>query len=262
MLFRSAKEAGMSSKVLTEKLLAHGYDIKGPSSTVEDDIAEKIRTTVLKISKAEAAKKKVVPEEAPAVLRRTTVIRRRPTAVPEADVVAEVAVEAVESLPVVQEAAPAEVSVPAPTSDHVPESEVVMENPPETVSESVQPLAVTEVVDGAADTGAREAVAPVVVDFTEHNKELHKDSKPFSAKSFPIKHDKKRIAPDDRDPAARKGLARVVGSIEMPVPEKSTVDERPRKKPERPSERPAGAGGYKPQATTPKPAVEIGRAHV
>jgi translation initiation factor IF-2 len=258
-IYELAKEAGMSSKVLTEKLLAHGYDIKGPSSTVEDDIAEKIRTTVLKISKAEAAKKKVVPEEAPAVLRRTTVIRRRPTAVPEAEaeaeVVAEVAVEAVESLPVEQEAIPAEVSAPAPTPDHVPESEVVMENPPETVSESVQPSVVTEVVDGAVDTGAREAVAPVVVDFTEHNKELHKDSKPFSAKSFPIKHDKKRMAPDDRDPAARKGLARVVGSIEMPVPEKPAVDERPRKKPERPSERPAGAGGYKPQATTPKPAV-------
>jgi translation initiation factor IF-2 len=30
-IYELAKEAGMSSKMLTEKLLEHGYDIKGPS---------------------------------------------------------------------------------------------------------------------------------------------------------------------------------------------------------------------------------------
>jgi translation initiation factor IF-2 len=261
-IYELAKEAGMSSKVLTEKLLAHGYDIKGPSSTVEDDIAEKIRSTVLKIAKTEAAKKKVVPEEAPAVVRRTTVIRRRPV-VAEAEVVAEVAatevVEVAEAQPVAPETVPAEVFAPVSVPDHVQGSEAVMETSPAAApgagAESVAPAATTEVAAEAVDHGAREASTPVVVDFTEHNKELHKESKPFSAKSFPIKHDKKRMAPDDRDPAARKGLARVVGSIEIPVEEKPAVEERARKKPERPTERPAVAGGYKPQAGVPKPAV-------
>lgn len=261
-IYELAKEAGMSSKVLTEKLLAHGYDIKGPSSTIEDDIAEKIRSTILKISKAEAAKKKVVAEEAPAVVRRTTVIRRRPV-VAEAEVVAEVAatevVDVAEAQPVAPETITAEASAPVSAPDHVHGSETVMETSPSAVSEaaaeSVAPVTATEVAAEAVDHGTRETSAPVVVDFTEHNKELHKESKPFSAKSFPIKHDKKRMTPDDRDPAARKGLARVVGSIEIPVEEKPAVEERARKKPERPTERPAVAGGYKPQAGTPKPAV-------
>src|SRR5665647_333324 len=106
-IYELAKEAGLSSKVLIEKLHEHGYDIKGPSSSVEDDIAEKIRTTVLQSSKAELARKKIASEGEPAVVRRTTVIRRRPVPVPEVEEEAEA--------PVVQEAAPVEVVlVPAP----------------------------------------------------------------------------------------------------------------------------------------------------
>ena len=246
-IYELAKEAGMSSKMLTEKLLEHGYDIKGPSSTVEDDIAEKIRTTVLQIAKTEQARKKVVAEEAPAIVRRTTVIRRRPI-VPEA--------EAVEEVPVEQEVAPAVEEVPG--SAPVLEVEAVPIPVPGPVGEHVEHVAV-EVHEVAGDKDVQVSAAPVVVDFKEQNKELHKE-----AKSFPVRNEKKRMVPEGSEPAVRKGLARVVGSIEIPVEEKpsvgekSSVGEKPRKRNERPTERPerpATVGAYKPQTPVRKPAL-------
>jgi translation initiation factor IF-2 len=246
-IYELAKEAGMSSKMLTEKLLEHGYDIKGPSSTVEDDIAEKIRITVLQIAKTEQARKKVVTEEAPAVVRRTTVIRRRPV-VPEA--------EAVEEVPAVQEAAPVVEEVPA--SVLVLEVEAVPTPVSEPVEEQGEHVAV-EAHEIAADKDVHVSAAPVVVDFKEQNKELHKE-----ARVFPVRSEKKRMVPEGSEPAVRKGLARVVGSIEIPIEEKPSVVERPsvgekpRKRNERPaerSERPATVGAYKPQTPVRKPAL-------
>ena len=49
-IYELAKEAGMASKALADKLIALGYDIKGHSSTVDDDMALKIRTEVLQNS--------------------------------------------------------------------------------------------------------------------------------------------------------------------------------------------------------------------
>ncbi len=215
-IYELAKEAGMSSKMLTEKLLEHGYDIKGPSSTVEDDIAEKIRTTVLQSSKAERVKTNLATEEAPAVHRRTTVIRRRPAAVPEEEAVAET--------PTIHKAAPVEELVP------------------EAAEKESEQLLVPE-VEVSIDQEDREPLAPVLVDFTKQAKELHHD-------------DKTTMVAEDHEPASRKGLARVVGSIEIPVEEKPRVEEKTRKKIERPAGRPAAGGGYKPAAPAHKPAVE------
>jgi translation initiation factor IF-2 len=245
-IYELAKEAGMSSKMLTEKLLEHGYDIKGPSSTVEDDIAEKIRTTVLQIAKAEQAKKKVVVEEPPVVVRRTTVIRRRP-AVSEA--------EAVDAAPVVPENPP--VDVPATTlgtetvSPPEEAAPVIKEMPPEPV----------ETHEGETEVHAHEHAAPVVVDFKEQNKELNKETR-----SFPGRSENKRTVSEGSEAAVRKGLARVVGSIEIPVEEKlpvgekASVGEKPRKRNERSTERPerpAVSGAYKPQAPVRKPALNV-----
>ena len=46
-VYELAKEAGMSSKALTDKLIELGYDIKGYSSSVDGETAEKIRNEVL-----------------------------------------------------------------------------------------------------------------------------------------------------------------------------------------------------------------------
>jgi N utilization substance protein A len=46
-VYELAKEAGMKSKELAEKLIELGYDIKGYSSSVDSETAEKIRQEVL-----------------------------------------------------------------------------------------------------------------------------------------------------------------------------------------------------------------------
>ena len=237
-IYELAKEAGMSSKLLTEKLLEQGFDIKGPSSTVEDDIAEKIRKTVLQSLKAEPARKKGAAEETPVVTRRTTVIRRRPVVEPQVEAAPEVVTEVTPEAQVAAETGPEEVV--SATAHDQPQ-----------VAEEVQgaPALTEELASKETQEGVREPVAPVVVDFTEQNKELRKEMKTVSGRG-----EKKRVGPEEREPAVRKGLARVVGSIVMPVEEKPQVVEKPRKRSERPTgERPVGTGALKPQATVPKP---------
>ena len=56
-VYELAKEAGMSSKALTDKLIEAGYDIKGHSSSVDDEAAEKIRNTILKSANTELVEK-------------------------------------------------------------------------------------------------------------------------------------------------------------------------------------------------------------
>ncbi len=46
-VYELAKEAGMKSKDLADKLIDLGYDIKGYSSSVDEETADKIRKEVL-----------------------------------------------------------------------------------------------------------------------------------------------------------------------------------------------------------------------
>jgi len=83
-VYELAKEAGMSSKALAEKLIEQGYDIKGHSSTVDAEEAEQIRKSVLKTSNTELVEKRISDNKGTTVIRRRSkVIRRRPEAEPE-----------------------------------------------------------------------------------------------------------------------------------------------------------------------------------
>ncbi len=82
-VYELAKEAGMSSKKLSDKLLELGFDIKGYSSSVDDETAKSIRNALQKSVNSERVEKRVASEgDRQSVLRRkSTVIRRRPAAV-------------------------------------------------------------------------------------------------------------------------------------------------------------------------------------
>jgi len=86
-VYELAKEVGMSSKDLTDKLAELGYDIKGHSSSVDDETAAVIRKTVSKTATVERVEKRIDDEGTgtTVIRRRKTVIRRRPQAVDEAD---------------------------------------------------------------------------------------------------------------------------------------------------------------------------------
>ena len=77
-VYELAKEADMGSKELAEKLIAAGYDIKGHSSTVDEETADKIRKTMLQTSETEMVEKRIESEgdqKATLIRRRTTIIR-------------------------------------------------------------------------------------------------------------------------------------------------------------------------------------------
>ncbi|MCK9174553.1 MAG: translation initiation factor IF-2 N-terminal domain-containing protein, partial [Desulforhopalus sp.] len=111
-VYELAREAGMSSKVLTDKLLELGYDIKGHSSSVDAETADKIRNTVLKSVNSELVEKRIESEaeekKGKAVIHhRATVIRRRAKKVePEKPVLAEANPEKTIESPAEQVSAP------------------------------------------------------------------------------------------------------------------------------------------------------------
>lgn len=75
-VYELAKEAGVESKTLTAQLIELGYNVRAYNSTLEDDMAEEIRTR-LGFKKVEVQEKRIESKG------RTTIIRRRTHAVPE-----------------------------------------------------------------------------------------------------------------------------------------------------------------------------------
>jgi translation initiation factor IF-2 len=143
-VYELAKEAGMSSKALTDKLIELGFEIKGHSSSVDDETAETIRNTILKSTNTELVEKRIDSDkDGPTVIRRrATVIRRKakvvedvPESPPEADstvVTAEVEPQEVPSEPVVAEDESKEVSPLKTSSDTVAQQPVIAEVEAET----------------------------------------------------------------------------------------------------------------------------------
>ncbi len=259
-IYELAKEAGLSSKEVMEKLLAQGYELKGASSTVDEGEAAKIRSLLVQAPKAGApAKKKAAAGvEPPPVVRKTTVLRRRPVSAPEEEAVAVPVVatdkgEEGEAASVqktaeqaVEAGAPAETAAPAAV-EPVPE---VAEEPVTTVAAAEPTIPVDAVV--------KEAVAPVMVDFTEQNKALQKEARGHSGTL--IRGERPRGGQAEREPVARKGLARVVGSIAIPLEEPASSVEKSAKRTERPGERPERPArsntGYKSPSPSAKTVVK------
>lgn len=80
-VYELAKEAGMSSKALADKLVELGFDIKGHSSSVDDETAESIRNALKRSAHSERVDKRGAGNESDrstVVRRKSTVIRRRP----------------------------------------------------------------------------------------------------------------------------------------------------------------------------------------
>lgn len=261
-VYELAKETGMSSKALTDKLAEMGFEIKGHSSTVDDETAEKIRNTVLKSGNTELVEKRIdSDDDRPTVIRRrTTVIRRRAVAVDEPpeetmeqEKPAEAAVsqpeEAVTATPVVVE----EESKPTQPSQVAPEAKTVRPaavkevaaaqvSEPESQSPGDDDGSVRVATAHAAeDMKTKSAAESTDVDRVETvDEEKHTHSFPVKTEFKPApakgavgqdlgagrfdKRDKK-----DKKPLPRKAMARVVRTIELPVVD-DTPSTHPKKK--------------------------------
>ncbi|PIE60751.1 MAG: translation initiation factor IF-2 [Desulfobulbus propionicus] len=77
-VYELAREAGLKSKDLADKLIEMGYPIKGHSSTVDSDMAASIRKKISEFSAADASAGLLeIKDRSATVKRRKTVVRRR-----------------------------------------------------------------------------------------------------------------------------------------------------------------------------------------
>lgn len=232
-IYELAKEAGLKSKELADKLIALGYPIKSHSSTVDDDMAADIRRKVLGRATAEVTEKPIGVKKKTTVVRKkkTTVVRRRSKAQKE-----ELARQAEEAeLAETAERVETEVAARAEAAEVTPAAEEVAAEQEEKPVEVVEPGETEQegVEEAPTEAAAEESIPEIAEPDTE--KEIEKEK--------PVKEEPKRA----------KGLAKVVGRVEIKVEEKRPV-RRPRR-PARPA-RPKAGVSRAPAAV----AADIGRA--
>lgn len=232
-IYELAKEAGLKSKELADKLIALGYPIKSHSSTVDDDMAADIRRKVLGRATAEVTEKPIGVKKKTTVVRKkkTTVVRRRSKAQKE-----ELARQAEEAeLAETAERVETEVAARAEGAEVTPAVEEVAAEQEEKPVEVVEPGETEQegVEEAPTEAAAEESIPEIAEPDTE--KEIEKEK--------PVKEEPKRA----------KGLAKVVGRVEIKVEEKRPV-RRPRR-PARPA-RPKPGVSRAPAAV----AADIGRA--
>ena len=238
-VYELAKEAGMSSKALTDKLIELGYDIKGHSSSVDDETAEKIRNTVLTSANTELVEKRIDSdnEGSTVIRRRATVIRRRPAVKEEVEAEPEEGFDAVAET--TEGDAPEE-----PKAE--PNEEAIVEE--ESVVSSVEQPVPDEVVEEPAFKELEAAVEPVVepkaTTVTEAQKVKAEKKVEGKGPAGPSKAVKTPAQPQ------RKPMARVIRTIELPKTEEPSRPSRPKRKPGKPAapRRPATAGPSGPAA--------------
>lgn len=220
-IYELAKEAGMASKVLAEKLIGLGYDIKGHSSTVDDETAAKIRSAVLKNTDSELVEKRIETKDE----GRATVIRRRATTIirrPKKDEPEDEVVEEAPEEPATEEAAPVgeidPVKEEAPVAESTPEEEVV--------EPEAEPVAKAEKKSSALTV--EELIAQKAVEDAAEAKKQKDDAAKAAAEA------KKAEAAKP----VNKGIAKVIGTIVLPKEEPKRT---PRKKSSRPPARRPGS---------------------
>ncbi len=272
-VYELAKEAGMGSKELADKLIAAGYEIKGHSSTVDEETAEKIRKTMFKkagskakvkaTGKTAVKTKPAAQKEAKAAAQddaaaesepetekverriegegdqRSTVIRRRRTIIRRRAKVEPDVEESIVDEPI--EAPGTEAAEAAPVEPAEPERQA------KTAEAAEQPGLVEpdEAVEASAEEPVAEEVAEdePVAEATPAQPEGEPETETAAADAEEPEQDK-TVEIKKPKKVERRKIAKVVGTIELPTqsPEDRTEKQRPRRGSSRPQPRSARAG--------------------
>jgi translation initiation factor IF-2 len=294
-VYELAKEAGMSSKALADKLLELGFDIKGHSSSVDDETAESIRNALKRSVHSEQVQKRVSGEgdRQAAMRRKSTVIRRRPAAVVENAIVGETESEqlsdvmetkVVEALPP-PSAGAVDVPQAANALPHIQEtigrpSEVIETGA--TIEESTEARRPIEIKQQTNYQRARiisksEPVSkseppkvlpekPVSDHGDEKNEEqvhIASEVKPVPLREATTGHITSFARPEPKDkkdkkPFPKKSMARVVRTIELPAAAEEAPSARPKKKVVKPLQ-PRRPGSPSPEDAVAAAAEEAAR---
>jgi len=218
-----AKEAGMTSKELADKLIDLGYNIKSHSSTVDDDVADEIRRNVLGTVETEVVEKRISTKgRATIIRRRSQTVRRAPETPPPAPEEVEPPVEEQEeeAKPVVKKSAakPAKKKIAKVKKEDIAAGTSVVEETPEpgpSLTPAEEPEAVIE-------PEAEKAAAEV---------ELQKKAEePSAVEAEKKEEEKEKPSTVKRIVSPRKGLAKVIKKAAIYVPEEEPkVAARPAK---------------------------------
>jgi len=211
-----AKEAGMASKELADKLIDLGYNIKSHSSTVEDEVADEIRRNVLGTAETEIVEKRISTKGRATIIRRRSQTVRRVSETPPAEEKIEPPAEEEEEL----EEAAAKKAAAKPAKKKVTKrkkaevaAEEIAEEPAEEVAAPAEPSEPAEKPETAPEPEAEKpgaeaepAEEPEEQPVAEAEKKEEEQPKPKAVK---------RIVPP------RKGLAKVIkkAAIQVPVEE-------------------------------------------
>ena len=230
-IYELAKEAGMSSKALADKLIDSGYDIKGHSSTVDDETADQIRKTMLQHSKTELVEKRIDASEGSTTVirRRSTIIRRRPKAedegveeTPQQETATDVSAQDPAEAPALEETAAEETA-----ADEAEERSDVASDQQITEPFESEDSALTDGGPAPAEEEEIELSAESAADSETADQPIVDEEKSES----PVKVDKEKKKKAKKQPKAeRKNVARVVGSMDLPVEEVKAKASRPRPK--------------------------------
>ena len=215
-IYDLAKEFGLKSKELADKLIALGYPIASHSSSVDDDMAADIRKKLTGGGVAGMAEGRIELRSRPEpAAKGKVVVRRRSRAdkeeaakkQEEVDALAlEAEIQALEArlreeeaVRVQPEPEPEETAAPVPSEEPVTESA----GEPETVEE----------MPASAATEAEEGPLTEPVQVTDVEPEGAVETEP--AESHPE-------TPDEDEAKKPRQLAKIVGRVVIPVPEKRT----------------------------------------
>ena len=218
-----AKEAGMASKELADKLIELGYNIKSHSSTVEDEVADEIRRNVLGTVETEVVEKRISTKgRATIIRRRSQTVRRAPETPPPAEEEIEPAVEEKEVKEKKAAKKPAAKTARKKVAKAKKEEVAAVAEVGEEAQEAVPSAKVAEepeaVLEPEAEKQAAEEEVPEKAEeqqAVEAEKEEEEKEKPKTVK---------RVVPP------RKGLAKVIKKAAIQVPaEEPKMAARPAK---------------------------------
>jgi translation initiation factor IF-2 len=257
-IYDLAKEAGLKSKELADKLMAMGYPIASHSSSVDDDMAADIRKKLQGEAVVGTAEGRIELKQKPenAAVKTKAVVRRRSKAdkeeaakkQEEADALAmEAEILALEAR--LEEEARIAREKPVPEEPATPQAEEPDEEQPvvETVrSDAASPPSESPEPEGDAGQDAQiELPTPVDVADGVAAASVPPPTAPVRVVEKPVEDDAKKP----------RQLAKIVGRVVIPIPEKRTRPAAPVKRPVRPARPVAG------EAPVETPAVkdEAGR---
>ena len=229
-IYDLAKEFGLKSKELADKLIAMGYAVASPSSSVDDDVAADIRRKLMGAASPDPETERIELKSKPEPASKArTVIRRRSKADKEEAAKKQEEVEAlaleaeVQALEVrlqgtaAQQPVSSEETAPPPQAEESPQEEMDARAAEKMAAVEQEAVTGEPVTDGA---GAAEAADEQTAALLEAAPE----QPPVGGEA---------VEDEARKP---KQLAKVVGRVVIPVPEKRAKPVL--KKPTRPSSRP------------------------